>query len=71
MPFHEWITSLGVPAVCKLLNVGHNTVYLWRDLQTLPKPRMMKKVVTVTHGLVSYESIIEPYLAHKRNANKG
>lgn len=65
MTLSDWITSMSANKVSALLEVELNTIYYWRDLKTLPKPEMMRKIVKVTHGLVGYADIIEPYFDDK------
>lgn len=67
MTLSDWIKDMGAIRVANLLECEHNTVYYWRDLTTIPKPEMMRAIVKATHGLVTYEEIIEPYFAHKES----
>lgn len=70
MNLSEWITSITAAKVSELLKVETNTVYYWRDLKFLPKPETMVDIVRLTHGLVTYESIIVPFVEHNKARDK-
>jgi hypothetical protein len=57
--FREWIESMGIPKVSKVLNINHMTARHWLDGRTLPKAKHMMKIKKVTKGKISYEQIIE------------
>lgn len=65
MKLTEWINEMSAPKVAKLLDVDPNTVYQWRDLKNLPKDELKMRIVEQTHGLVTYQEIIEPFFTNQ------
>lgn len=68
LTLRRWIDKTGAAHVSKLLGIMVPSVYQWRSYHCLPNAYIMKKIIKVSNGAVSYESIIEPYL--KANPKK-
>jgi hypothetical protein len=66
----DWINSEGLYEVARKLKVNRVTVDYWRKGIGLPKPQIMREIVKLTDGKVSYEEMIETYFARRSNHNK-
>jgi len=62
MTLVQWINQLGVREVAKLLNTDAGRVSMWNTKKSLPKDEMKVQIVKLTHGLVSYEEMIEDFV---------
>jgi len=69
MTLQSWIVQTGPKEVAKLLNVDPAAVSLWRNKKTLPRPHQMKRIKQLSRGRVSYEVMIEKFLAAKPKLN--
>lgn len=58
LSFRAWLKKTGRKEVSRLLGVTPMTVTYWRQGKVCPRPEQMKKIVTLTKGAVSYDSIL-------------
>lgn len=57
--FVRWIDTEGIDEIVRLMKVRHATVYVWRSGKNYPRIQQMQKIKRLTHGKVSYDSIID------------
>lgn len=57
--FINWIDTVGVYKVARLLEVDPATVRYWRRRQTFPRVDQMRKIKRVTKGVIGYSQIID------------
>lgn len=62
LTLNEWIERETPMKVSRDLEVPYSTVRHWRVGYSHPKLPIMKRIVEITKGEVTYQSIIEPYL---------
>lgn len=48
-----------------LLGIARNNVYAWGAGVALPRPAMMKRIVELTRGKVSYAEMVEEFVHRK------
>ena len=72
MLLSQWIEAQGGPEkVSATLGVKRNCVYAWKAGRAIPRVQHMKTIVTKSKGKVSYEEMINPYLAMVSKQAKG
>lgn len=57
----QWIQEIGVREVCRLLDCEPYTVLYWVRQKSLPLDTTKYKIVRVSKGRVTYESMIEAH----------
>jgi hypothetical protein len=62
LTLREFIDQIGPNKLAMTLNVSKQTVSLWYNLQTAPKPLTAGQIIELSYGLVSWESIYKPYV---------
>jgi hypothetical protein len=66
MKLSTWIDKNGgTTRTGEILGVQRNCVYAWRKGVALPRAIVMKKIKDRTRGAVSYDEMIEEFLAKK------
>lgn len=60
----QYIEIKGVPVVAAELGVEAQTVHYWKAFRSAPKPHTAAKLVALTNGLLTFESIYKPYVEH-------
>lgn len=71
MNLSSWIEKNGgTGPTAKLLGVKHNNVFAWKAGTCIPRPGMMKAIVTKSRGKVGYAEIVEGYLDSKAKTAK-
>lgn len=58
----DYIAHKGVATVAKELGCDTQTVYYWKDLKTAPRPAVASKLIELSGGLLSFESIYGPFV---------
>lgn len=61
MKLSEYIIHIGVPKASELFGVSDVTIRAWRNLESIPAPAKANEIVKLTHSLVSWEKIYQPY----------
>lgn len=56
--FVDWIDSYGVMALSKELGVHHSTVVYWKTRATQPRGTVMRRIIELSGGTISYEQMI-------------
>lgn len=62
LTLREFIDQIGPNKLAMTLNVSKQTVSLWYNLATAPKPLTAAQIIELSYGLVSWESIYKPYV---------
>lgn len=57
--FELWLRACGNTNLSKLLKVTPGTISHWLNGAALPRAKVMKKIVALTNGRISYAHIIE------------
>lgn len=74
MKLSTWIEKTGgYSKAAQKLEILRPRVYAWRNGANLPRPDVMKKIVKITNGKVSYKEMIDEHLefaAAKKTASK-
>lgn len=58
----QYIQALGAPKVARTLGVEPSTVYYWAQYKSVPAPKTAAKLIEISLGLLSWESIYQPYI---------
>jgi hypothetical protein len=66
----EWIDREGASAVAWELSVTYHCVRLWRVGEVLPRTDLMKRIVKMSKGSVSYSEMIEHFYSPKNKARR-
>ncbi len=61
----DWINSIGVPRVAKLLKVEESTVRHWRIGRCLPRAEQMFAIKKLSKGSVTYDQMIDNHVNSK------
>lgn len=61
MYLSDYVTQIGIDKVCELYGVSSVTAHSWRKKESIPAPAKANEIVKITHGLVSWEKIYQPY----------
>lgn len=64
MKLVEYINEIGVPKFADMVGVSTTQVYRYQSYQEIPKPAYARKIKKITHGLVDYKDIYDPYFEH-------
>jgi len=62
MTLQEYIEQSDITKLAESLEVDVSTVYRWAQLKSIPTDKTKARIVELTHGLVTFESIMGPYL---------
>lgn len=65
-----YIQGLGAPKVARAIGVEVATVYYWAQYKTCPRPIQAAKLIEISLGLLSWESIYQPYIDHINAVNE-
>jgi hypothetical protein len=65
MQLIEYIKDIGPTKFAELVGVSTNQVHKYQNLADVPRPKLARKIVKLTHGLVTYEDIYEPFFANQ------
>ena len=66
----QFIDSVGAAKVARLLNISVQTVCFWREFHSCPRPETAKKLIEISLGMLSWQSIYEPYVKTITAGNK-
>lgn len=69
LSFKEWLRKTGTKTVAKKLRVTEATPRFWLKGHTLPSPRLMRHVIKMADGQLTYGRIIEDHFS-KNNKNR-
>lgn len=64
MKLSIWIKEVGQSNLAKKLSINEATISHWQKYKTLPRPKVMKKIVRLSCGAVTYKEMIEEYIKH-------
>lgn len=56
-----YISQIGVEKAASLFNVSAVTIYAWRNLESIPAPSKANEIIKITHGLLNWANIYQPY----------
>lgn len=62
LELHKYIEKIGPTKFSELVGVSVEQAHKYKNLKNAPHPRTARKIVELTHGLVDYKDIFEPYL---------
>jgi predicted transcriptional regulator len=62
MLLSDYIKEQGVTKVSRMLNISQSAVSSWAALRSVPSDLQKYKINQMTHGLVSYDEMLEPYI---------
>lgn len=62
----QFIDGLGAGKVAGLIGVDPATVRYWRNFVNCPRPESAAKLIELSLGLLSWESIYQPYIDHNK-----
>ena len=62
MTLNEYITEKGIKTVAEQIGVDEVAVYYWKIYVTAPKPHNAKRLIKVSKGALSWQSIYEPFV---------
>lgn len=66
--FDAWIAKTTTVKIGQALNVDPATVRHWRQGRVLPCPRLMREIVKLSKGKISYAIMIEGYFKNEKRA---
>lgn len=69
MTFAQYINEVGINKVAELIGVSTTQVYRYENLSEAPRPELARKIKKLTHGLVDYEDIYEPFFSANEKSN--
>ena len=58
MSLQEWLEHVGMANAAHQLAVPYRTVVGWKYRGSIPKAKTLRKIVKVSKGLCTYESIL-------------
>lgn len=61
----DWIEDVGVNQIASALVCERSTIRFWKRGDGLPTLRQMYKIVRISKGKLTYESIIEDFIEEK------
>ena len=67
MDLIEWLTLMGTTKVAGLLGVSTVTICQWKKAETSPQVMMADKIIALSNGLVTWESVYAPYVSARKN----
>lgn len=67
MDLNEWLTVMGTSKSAELLKVSTVTICQWKKVETSPKVMMAHKIIKLSNGLVTWESVYAPYVKARTN----
>jgi len=50
--------------VARELGIEEQTVYYWKHKRSVPRPHTAAKLINLTGGLLTWESIYQPFVDH-------
>lgn len=59
----EWINFNSIPVIAKQMRASESCVRHWRNGRSLPKARQMFKIKKLSHGAVSYDTMIDMHFS--------
>jgi DNA-binding transcriptional regulator YdaS (Cro superfamily) len=69
MQLNNWIEEVGVKKIAHLLDVTPQSVYEWVGLRGAPSSAKAWEIIKLSHGLVTWESIYQPYYSKVEESN--
>jgi hypothetical protein len=70
MKLHEFINNIGHKTLSELLDVTTVTTKNWSDYDNAPTPLDALKLIKLSHGALTFETIYHPY-CEKKLKDKG
>lgn len=61
----DYIQDIGTSKFAELIGVSSNQVWKYQTLADVPRPKLARKITKLTHGLVSYADIYEPFFENQ------
>ncbi len=62
LTLREFIEHLGAGKLAMQLNVSRQAVAQWANFKAAPKPATAAEIIELSYGLVTWESIYQPYV---------
>ena len=70
MALKEYIEKVGPVELADKLRVSRQLIYRWSGLKGVPRPELALKMMLLSSGALSFESIYMPYLEKKLTGKK-
>ncbi len=70
MTLKEWITRTGAVEVARLMRCERASVYHWARGLCLPRSQQMHRIKTLTKGAVTYDSMIDGFVAKSKKRSR-
>jgi predicted transcriptional regulator len=65
MKLTDYIEDIGVGKFAEMVGVSTTQVWKYQNLSEVPRPAVARKIKQITHGLVDYSDIYDPYFNHQ------
>lgn len=69
MKLKDYIDDIGASEFARLIGVSPAQVSKYQNYQEIPKPKIARRIRKLTHSLVDYSDIYEPYFEHQEKSN--
>lgn len=66
----QFIENKGLSPLARELGMCIATLHNWREYISSPRPTQAKKIISLSQGKLTWESIYSPYVAHRRKQLK-
>ena len=66
----DFIEKLGSKKIQHTLSVSRQNVDAWRDMVSAPTPVRAMELIAISSGLLTWQSIYEPYVKQKMKGQK-
>lgn len=63
--FAQWLHDIGTGNAAKIIGVTEHVIRMWRDRNMSPRPVKALKIIKISHGLIDWKMIYEPYAVKK------
>lgn len=63
----DYIKDIGPTKFSELIGVSQTQVWKYQNFSDVPRPKLARQITKVTHGLVTYEDIYEPFFANQES----
>lgn len=64
----EYIEHKGVHQVAREMGLDASTVSAWKNFKAAPKPHHAHKLIQLTHGLLTWAGVYQPFVDHNNEA---
>lgn len=70
MLFTKYIEDIGPTKAAELIGVSTSQIWKYQNLVDVPRPQLARKIKQITHGLVDYSDIYDPYFENTKDGRQ-